>query len=117
MSIEEVDKYLSKLDEPQRSTLQELRRRILAIVPDAEQGIAYGVAVFRVDGKNIAGFSAAKKHVSYLPHSGGVIASIDQNLLTGYRASKGAVQMANDTPLPESIIAELIHARRSEAGV
>ena len=117
MSIEEVDEYLSKLDEPQRSTMRQLRRSILAVVPDAEQGISYGVPVFRVHGKNIAGLSAAQHHLSYLAHSGDVIASIDEDLLTGYRWSKGAIQMANDTPLPESIIAELIQARRTEAGV
>lgn len=117
MSIEEVDQYLSGLDEPQRSTLQQLRRSILAVAPEAEQGISYGVPVFRVSGKSIAGFSAAKKHLSYLAHSGDVIASLDQALLAGYRASKGAIQMPNDTALPEHLIAALVQARRTEAGV
>ena len=73
--------------------------------------------MFRIAGKNIAGFSAAKNHLSYLTHIGNAIASIDRNLLAGYRTSKGAIQMASDTPLPESIISELIRGRRAEAGV
>ena len=60
MPADEVDEYLAGLDEPKRSTLTELRRSILAVVPEAEQGLSYGVPVFRVGGKNVAGFSAAK---------------------------------------------------------
>jgi uncharacterized protein YdhG (YjbR/CyaY superfamily) len=39
MSVAEIDEYLDRLDEPKRSTLNQLRRDILAVVPDAEQCI------------------------------------------------------------------------------
>jgi hypothetical protein len=38
MSAEEVDGYLQGVGEPKRSALQALRRTILEIAPDAEQG-------------------------------------------------------------------------------
>ena len=72
MSAVEIDDYLQRLDEPKRSTLSQLRRDILAVVPDAEQCISYGVPGFKIDGKTIAGFAAFKNHLSYLPHSGSV---------------------------------------------
>ena len=50
-----------------------LRDTIVAIVPDAEQCISYGVPAFKLRGKTIAGFAAFKSHLSYLPHSGSVI--------------------------------------------
>lgn len=36
MSAAEIDAYLNQLDEPKRSTLSQLRRDILAAIPDAE---------------------------------------------------------------------------------
>ena len=51
MSEQEIDDYLAGLGEPQRSTLEALRSSILAVVPDAEQCISYGMPAFRVEGK------------------------------------------------------------------
>ncbi len=38
-----IDDYLATLDEPKRTTLTSLRDTIMAIVPDAEQFISYGI--------------------------------------------------------------------------
>ena len=48
MSAEEIDRYLEALEEPKRGTLTLLRQRILDVLPEAEQGIAYGVPAFKV---------------------------------------------------------------------
>lgn len=77
MSAGEVDEYLAQLDEPQRSTLEHLRQTIADVIPDAQLGLSYGVPAFRISGKAVAGFSAAKHHLSYLPHSGSVLDTID----------------------------------------
>src|SRR6476660_7940593 len=66
---EDVDRYLAALPEPQRSTLRQLRATIVSIVPDAEEGMAYGSPAYKVGGKAIAGFAAFTNHLSYLPHS------------------------------------------------
>ncbi len=50
MSINEVDDYLAELDEPKRSALERLRQAIAAVIPEAEQGLSYGVPVFRIGG-------------------------------------------------------------------
>jgi uncharacterized protein YdhG (YjbR/CyaY superfamily) len=70
VSAQEIDQYLDALEEPKRATLARLRRTILEILPEADQGISYGVPAFKVRGKAIAGFAAFKNHLSYLPHSG-----------------------------------------------
>lgn len=117
MTVEEIDEYLAKLEEPKRSTLEALRRTILGVLPDAEQGSSYGAPVFRVEGRPIAGFSAAKNHLSYLPHSGDVIGGLDEEDLAGFSASKGAVKMPIDTPLPDLLVRKLIAARCAEVGI
>ena len=110
MSKKEIDDYLAKLDEPKRSTLQQLRRTIQSIVPKAEEGISYGMPAFRLDGKVIAGFAAFKNHLSYLPHSGAVLAELADDV-AGYVTSKGALQFSIDKPLPKTLVKKLIAVR------
>lgn len=110
MSKEEIDEYLATLDGPKRSTLEELRTTILAVIPDAEQGIAYGMPAFKLNGKAIAGFGAFKNHLSYFPHSGSVIQELTEDV-SDYVASKGTLQFAVDTPLPGKLVEELITVR------
>lgn len=117
MSADEVDEYLAHLDEPRRSTLEHLRQSIAAVIPEAEQGLSYGVPVYRIAGRPVAGFSAAKNWLSYLPHSGEILATMSDKDLEGLAASKGALKFPIDQPLPSSLVRRLIDARRAEAHV
>lgn len=110
---EEIDEYLEQLDEPKRSSLLALRQAIASIVPDAEEGIAYGSPAFRLNGKVIAGFAAFKNHLSYMPHSGSVLAALPDDV-AGYVTSKGALQFPIDRPLPIPLVKKLIAARMKE---
>ena len=114
VSSHEIDKYLAGLEEPKRSTLQQLRRTILEVVPEAEQGISYQVPSFRVDGKVIAGFAAFKNHLSYLPHSGSVFPVL-RDELANYKTSTGALQFPIDTSLPKPLVEQLIRVRLAQA--
>jgi uncharacterized protein YdhG (YjbR/CyaY superfamily) len=110
MSVEEVEEYLSALDEPKRGTLQALRRTILEIVPEAEQVISYRVPAFRVQGKIVAGFAAFKDHLSYLPFSGSVLEQLGDEL-RGYTMTKSALHFPADRALPTSLVKKLIAVR------
>ena len=110
MSAHEIDAYLDDLDEPKRSTLQQLRETILEIVPDAEQGVSYGLPAFRLHGEVFAGFAAFKNHLSYLPHSGSVLPELGEDI-AGYRGTKGSLHFPIDTPLPRPLVERLIATR------
>jgi uncharacterized protein YdhG (YjbR/CyaY superfamily) len=111
---DEIDAYLGSLDQPKRSTLSRLREDILAVLPDAEQCISYGMPAFRVRGKTIAGFAAFKNHLSYLPHSGSVLAALADEL-AGYSRSAGALRFEVDRPLPPELVEKLIAVRMRQA--
>jgi uncharacterized protein YdhG (YjbR/CyaY superfamily) len=96
--------------------LQEVRRTILELVPDAEECTSYGVPVFKVHGKVVAGFGAFKGHLSYLPHSGSVFSELADDL-AGYRFSSGAVQFPVDAPLPRELIEKLLAVRMRQLGM
>lgn len=110
MSAAEIDAYLDQLDEPKHSTLQQLRRDILSVVPDAEECLSYAVPGFKVGGTTIAGFAAFKNHLSYLPHSGSVFPQLADEL-SGYQKSTGALRFAIDQPLPRELVEKLIAIR------
>ena len=99
VSAQEIDQYLEALEEPKRTTLTQLRQTILDVLPEAEQGISYGLPAFKVRGKTIAGFAAFKNHLSYLPHSGSVFPQLKDEL-KGYATSSGALRFSIDQPLP-----------------
>ena len=114
MTANDIDRYLSGLEEPKRTTLEEMRRRVLRVIPHAEQGISYGVPAFRVDGRVVAGLAAFTSHLSYLPHSGSVLAKLAAKT-RGYRQTKSALHFAVDTPLPQDLVKDLIEVKLREA--
>jgi uncharacterized protein YdhG (YjbR/CyaY superfamily) len=114
VSAEEIDQYLDALEEPKRGTLALLRQRILDVLPDAEQGMSYGLPAFKVRGKTVAGFAAFKDHLSYLPHSGSVFPQLADEL-TGYPCSKGALRFDVDRALPAPLVEKLVEVRLRQA--
>jgi uncharacterized protein YdhG (YjbR/CyaY superfamily) len=114
VSKNDIDQYLGTLDELKRATLAQLRDTIVAIVPDAEQCISYGMPAFKLRGKTIAGFAAFKSHLSYLPHSGSVIPQLAKET-EGYTKTKGSLHFPVDKPLPKKLVKKLLDARMAEA--
>lgn len=105
---------MAKQPEPQRSTLEAVRERIHALYPDVEEGLHYGVAAFRVDGRWVAGIAARKDGCSYYPMSGRVLDHIDVEKL-GMARTSGALQFPKDKPLTKTLLKQLITLRLAEA--
>jgi uncharacterized protein YdhG (YjbR/CyaY superfamily) len=114
VSAREIDEYLAALDEPKRGTLSQLRATIVSLVPDAEQGMSYGLPAFKLRGKTIAGFAAFTHHLSYLPHSGSVISRLGEET-EAYAKTKGSLHFPVDAPLPENLVKKLLDTRITDA--
>jgi uncharacterized protein YdhG (YjbR/CyaY superfamily) len=108
-----IDDFLADVPEPQAGTLGVLRAQLRELLPDAEETIAYGAAVFRTDKGLVAGFTANAKHCAYLPMSGTVLSGLAERL-TGYTYSKGALRFPPDQPLPRDLVEALVAARLAE---
>ncbi len=113
MSEQAIDDYLAALEEPKRATLGKLRETILALLPEAEQCISYGMPAFKIRGKVIAGFAAFKNHLSYLPHSGSVLARLAAET-EGYTQTKSSLHFPVDRPLPEPLVKKLLEIRMAQ---
>lgn len=116
MSPREIDRYLSGLDEPKRSTLEAVRKSILDVIPEAEQCISYGMPAFKIEGKTVAGFAAFKNHLSYLPHSGSVLAALADDV-NSYQQTKGSLHFAIEKPLPKRLVRKLVITRMRQLGL
>lgn len=110
-----VDEYLDAAPEPHRSTLMALREKLRAILPDATETISYGVPAFKVNGKAIAGYAAAKNHCSYFPHSGSVLPAMAGEL-DGYDWKAGTLRFPPDRPLPSELVKRLVATRMDQLG-
>ena len=116
MAAADIDAYLADLDEPKRTTLQQLRQDILEVVPNAEECISYGMPAFKVRGKTVAGFAAFKNHLSYLPHSGSVLPALAADI-ADYDGTKGSLHFTVDQPLPKDLVTKLVTARLQQLGL
>lgn len=101
---------------PHRSTMLTMRDRILAIVPDAEEVVSYGMPAFRLRGTVIAGLKAAKNHVGYYPFSGSVIELFNSDLKS-LTTTKSAIHVPITSPLSRALLKKLLDARISQCPV
>ncbi len=112
----EVEAYLAALPAPHRETMKAVRATLRGLLPDAQEGISYGAPALLLNGRPVAGYAAFAKHLTYLPHSGSVLAGLAGDL-TAYRFSKGSLRFAVDQPLPADLVARLVDARLVELGM
>jgi uncharacterized protein YdhG (YjbR/CyaY superfamily) len=106
---EDVERYLSELPEPSRTTLASLRRTILGHVPYVTEGISYRMPTFRYAGKQLVGLSASKDHCSL--HLMGYLPSDLEPDLAGYDTGKGTIRFPRDEPLPEPLVRRILDVK------
>ena len=97
----------------QRAALEKLRATIRAAAPGAEEGVSYGLAAFRLNGKPLVALGAGANHCAlYLMNGATVEAHADE--LKGYDTSKGTVRFDAARPLPASLVRKLVKSRVAE---
>jgi len=113
VTAKEIDDYLAGVPHDQRQILERLRATILDVVPEAQQCLSYRVPAFRVPGGIVGGFASFKNHMSYLPFSGSVLSQLNDQI-GAYSHTKSALHFTASHPLPDDLIARLIHFRWRE---
>jgi uncharacterized protein YdhG (YjbR/CyaY superfamily) len=108
-----IDEFLEPVEPDKREALEQLRRTIRSVAPDAEECISYGIAAFRVRGAVVAGFAPTSKGCSYYPFSGSTLRILARDLKS-YSQTKSALHFAADRPLPKALVRKLIQARLDE---
>jgi uncharacterized protein YdhG (YjbR/CyaY superfamily) len=109
----EIDAFLAPLPEDVRAALEALRRAIDAAAPEAVELINYGVPAFKLRGRPLVSFAAAKNHCSFYVQSLAVMEA-HRDELAAYDTTKGTVHFTPDKPIPDDLVGKLVRARIAE---
>ena len=109
-----MDDYLAGVRQDKRAALERLRKTIHGVVPEAEECISYGLPAFRLDGRPLIAFGAAKDHCALYPMSSATVKA-HRNELKRYDTSKGTIRFQADKPLPAALTRKLVKARVAES--
>ncbi|MEP6474423.1 MAG: DUF1801 domain-containing protein, partial [Gemmatimonadota bacterium] len=110
---EVVNLYLGTLPVDARKSLKKLRRDILAAAPGAVDTISYGLPSFRLEGKILVCYRAARTHCSFHPMSGQIVGQHAADL-KGYETSKGTIRFEAGTQLPAGLVRKIVRSRMAE---
>ena len=110
----QVDAYLSAQSPAFRAALDTLRGQLKALLPDHVECLSHAMPGFRAPGpkgKMVIGYAAFTHHAGLYPHSGSIIPHID---CTPFKTSGSGVLFAPGTPLPLTLITQIVRARQAE---
>ncbi len=110
-----VDEYIAKAPKAVQFHLQEIRRAIRQLAPDAKESISYNMPYYSYQGR-LVWFASMKGYIGlYLRPP--VIAEHERDLIA-YTTTKSAVHFPLGKKLPLPLIKKLVRARmrKNEAG-
>ncbi len=99
-----VDEYISLQPENVQPLLNQVRDTLRAALPDAEERISWSMPTYWKK-HNIIHFAAFKNHIGIYPGDKAMEHFADR--LTGYKTSKGTLQLPYSKPLPLDLLAEI----------
>ncbi|MBS1545692.1 MAG: DUF1801 domain-containing protein [Bacteroidetes bacterium] len=109
-----VDDYIAHSVPEAHPVLQQLRNLIKAAVPEAEEGISWGVPFYKYKGP-FAGFATYKNHVSFGIATGTLNLEEKKELdRKGYVTGKKTMKIRFDQKVPAAIIKRILKTRATQ---
>lgn len=111
-----IDTYIANIgNQAEQDALENLRKILHSLLPDAVECISYGMPGFRVGKHCVAGFAKFQQHLSFFPFSGTTLESFHDELdALGYIYTKSGVHFTPEKPLPHDLIARIVAKRLTE---
>lgn len=106
-----IDEYISKFKPEVQEILQNIRKIIHELAPEATEKISYQMPTFILNG-NLVYFAAFEKHIGFYPTPSGILEFSDE--LAKYKSGKGSAQFPIDKPIPYELIREMVKFRVQE---
>ncbi|MEV7573863.1 iron chaperone [Arthrobacter nitrophenolicus] len=108
-----IDDAMAELPEADRECLQHVIDIARQLVPEATEGMSYGMPALKLDGKPLLGVVAAAKHLSVFPFSPEVVEAV-AGKLAGFSLSKGTIRFTAEHPLPDDVVEDVVRLRQAE---
>lgn len=111
-----VDDYLAELDPTDRDVIAHVYAIAREVVPDAEQGLGYGMPALVYRGKPLLSVKRTQKHIGVYPFSPDAVATVADAVAavpeTGL--DKGTIRFQPEHPLPDDVVRALVIARKEQ---
>jgi uncharacterized protein YdhG (YjbR/CyaY superfamily) len=108
-----IDQYLASAADEARPILDEIRRIVHEVAPQAEETISYQLPAFK-QGRVFVYFAAFKQHIGLYPPVNGDPALMAE--LKPYSNEKGNLRFPLHQPLPYDLIRRVVAALLSQYG-
>jgi uncharacterized protein YdhG (YjbR/CyaY superfamily) len=111
-----VDDLLADLDPAESEVIARVYAVAREEVPEAEQGLGYGMPALVYRGKPMISVMRATKHIGVYPFSPEAVAAVAGALADhpGVGLDKGTIRFQPDHPLPDAVVRDLVNARRAQ---
>ncbi len=109
---ENIDSYITGFPENVQNILETIRATIKKATPEAQEGIAYGMPAFKLNGKPLVYFGGYKNYIGFYATPTGHTKF--EKELSRYKQGKGSVQFPLDEPMPLDLIAKIVKFRVQE---
>ena len=113
MNESDVDEYLSKLPDDQRTVLEKLRQTIRSLSPEITELISYSIPSFKYKGRQFVAFAAYPSHCNFLLMSYPLMETFKSDLRR-FETDKATIRFTIEEPLPIPLLKKLVSARRAE---
>jgi len=107
-----TEEYISNFPKEVQLLLQEVRKTIKKVAPEAEESISYGMPAYKLIKKPLVYFAGYKNHIGFYATPTGHIEFAKE--LSKYKQGKGSVQFPINEPLPLELITRMIQFRVKE---
>ncbi len=108
-----VEGYLAALPEEPRAALEELRKTIKAVAPEATETISYQMPTFKLRGRFLVSYAAFKNHCSLFPATDEMFEAFGEELKPFF-SGKGTIRFTTEKPLPSELVEKIVRARVEE---
>ncbi len=109
-----ITEYLAAQPAEHRTVLKQVRAVIRKALPRAEEGISYGIPVYKVDGRMALYFAGFKNHYAIYPATGALLEAMGDVLRDRIR-SKASIHFDYEEKVPVKLITRIAKVRAADA--
>ena len=108
--VTSVREYIASKPKESRAALTAVRQAIRKALPDAQEGLAYQMPAYTLNGVGVLYFAGWKSHYSLYPASDALVAAFAKELAP-YERSKGTLKFPLSAPVPIRLIERIAKFR------
>jgi uncharacterized protein YdhG (YjbR/CyaY superfamily) len=108
LTMENINQYLQSQPIENHEVIQELHNTILTWFPNCEFSLSYQIPTYKIETKLLIHFHVYKHHIGLYPGPETILKHHQE--LSGYRSSKGAIQIPRNQAFPYDLLRKLIES-------